>query len=221
MAVPVLQNTVSSQITIDGGRPPAIQGSSAENDGSERGLSIDEVCHLLQNERRRNVLEYLRRTEDQVEMREIAEEVAAEENDTSVDQLHHDDRKRVYIALYQVHLPKMDDSGIIEYDQDRGTVRKTAAANQVYRAMDAVNGKEPEPSANDWERPGLNWPLVSVAVVSGVVVALVAGLSLGLYELVLAVLIASALYVVSKPRRSYRWITTIIAGNSTNRDPIS
>ena len=52
----------------------------------------------------------------------IAEHVAAEENDIDTNQLSSQQRKRVYIGLYQVHLPKMDDLGIIEYDQDRGTV---------------------------------------------------------------------------------------------------
>lgn len=58
-------------------------------------------------------------------MRELAEDIAAWEHDTSVKQLTSDERQRVYIALYQTHLPKLDDYDAIEYDQDRGIVEPT------------------------------------------------------------------------------------------------
>jgi len=94
-------------------------------------LSDDKIFHLLQNERRRAVIRYLRDEEGTVSMRDIAEQVAAWEHDTSVAALDSDERQRVYIPLYQNHLPKLDEEGVIEYNQSRGTVERTSVADQL------------------------------------------------------------------------------------------
>lgn len=94
-------------------------------------LGKDEIYHLLQNERRRKVLEYLRGREGPVQMRDIAEQVAAWEHDTTVQALMSDQRQRVYIALYQAHLPKLDDEGVIDYNQSRGIVEKKPRAERL------------------------------------------------------------------------------------------
>ena len=98
-------------------------------------LEPDERFHLLQNERRRSVIEYLRdadtNEDGHVWMRDIAERVAAWENDTSVAQLSSTERQRVYIPLYQNHLPKLDEAGVIEYNQSRGTVTPTDRVDEL------------------------------------------------------------------------------------------
>lgn len=87
-------------------------------------LSKDDAFHLLQNARRRAVLRYMleQDEQDRFVMRDIAEAVAAWEHDTTVRQLSSDERQRVYIALYQNHLPKLAEMGVIEYNQSRGHV---------------------------------------------------------------------------------------------------
>lgn len=88
-------------------------------------ISKDDVFHLLQSPRRRAVLRYLLEQEDTAafEMRALAEAVAAWEHDTTVRQLHSDERQRVYVSLFQSHLPTLSEHGAIEYDQSRGTIR--------------------------------------------------------------------------------------------------
>lgn len=67
-------------------------------------------------------LQYLQGRTDTVNMRELAEQVAAWENETPVEQLSSPERQRTYIALYQTHLPKLDTEGIIDYNKSRGTI---------------------------------------------------------------------------------------------------
>jgi hypothetical protein len=69
-------------------------------------------------------------------MSDIAEHIAALEHDTTVDSLRSKQRQRVYIALYQSHLPKMDDAGVINYNQDRGLVEATALADSFDGYLD-------------------------------------------------------------------------------------
>ena len=85
-------------------------------------LSKDVIFEVLKNRRRRDVLEYLQSEGGTVTLAELAEQIAAWENDIEVAELNSTQRKRVYVALYQTHLPKMDDAGIVEYDRDRGNV---------------------------------------------------------------------------------------------------
>jgi len=94
-------------------------------------LTQDVVFDILSSARRRYVL-YLLRTEDApVELTELAEDVAAWENDTTVAELTKQQRKRVYVSLYQTHVPKLEDAGLVNYDQDTGEVELTPAANDV------------------------------------------------------------------------------------------
>lgn len=69
------------------------------------------------------VLYHLRQHSGAIGVKELAAEVASMENDVPVDELTNQQRKRVYVSLYQTHLPKMAEMGIIDYDKDAGTVR--------------------------------------------------------------------------------------------------
>ena len=101
------------------------------------GLPLETVFDILKNERRQQVLGYLAVTgDDVVNIGELAEHVAAIENDVAVDALSSQQRKRVYVGLYQCHLPKMGDSDVIEFDKDRGTIRMGPNADQVTPYLD-------------------------------------------------------------------------------------
>ncbi|KYH24634.1 hypothetical protein HAPAU_36170 [Halalkalicoccus paucihalophilus] len=100
-------------------------------DNLEGGLSKDDLFHILSNSRRRDALHYLNEHDGQITMRDMAEWIAAREHNTSVSQLRSTERQPVYIALYQCHLPQLDDYGIIEYNQARGTIRRTNLADRL------------------------------------------------------------------------------------------
>lgn len=86
-------------------------------------LHKDDAFHLLQNGRRRAALRYLfERAPGETRIQELADNVAAWEHDTSVQELASDDRQRVYISLYQTHLPTLAEHGVVDYDRDRGVV---------------------------------------------------------------------------------------------------
>ncbi|WP_254663081.1 hypothetical protein [Haladaptatus sp. W1] len=142
---------------------------------AETELSKDKIFHLLQTPRRRHVLRYLKGRDGTVEMRDLAEQVAAWENDTTVQALTSDERQRVYIPLYQSHLPKLDEEGIIDYDQSRGTVKRTKLADQLdrYLSVEAEEtdheeiGREPP-----WEFYYLSVSTFSTIVLAGAVLGI-------------------------------------------------
>lgn len=104
----------------------------------EPELPLDTVFELLRNDRRRRVLEYLDENEGEATLSELAERIAAIENDTTEEALSSQQRKRVYVGLYQCHLPKMDGAGVIEFDENRGDVERLPAADQLHPYLEAA-----------------------------------------------------------------------------------
>ena len=117
----------------------------AQSDNVEESspLSLDTVFEILKNRRRRDILQYLWQHEGTANIGELAEHIAALENDIDVSALSSSQRKRVYIGLYQCHLPKMDDAGIVAFDKHRGTVELNDAAAELTPYLTA---DEPEPA---------------------------------------------------------------------------
>ncbi|WP_139246649.1 DUF7344 domain-containing protein [Halogranum amylolyticum] len=77
---------------------------------------------ILRSSRRRLLLHYLEQSDGTLSRGELARHVAAAEEGIEMEEVTTTDRKRVYVSLHQTHLPTMDDVGIIDYDEDRGTV---------------------------------------------------------------------------------------------------
>lgn len=87
-------------------------------------LTADEMYDLLSNRRRRFVLSYLLRNPS-VPLRDLSAELAAWENDISVTAVTSKQRKRIYTALHQTHLIRLDKFDVVEYDRSRGTITAT------------------------------------------------------------------------------------------------
>ncbi|MFD1563883.1 hypothetical protein ACFR99_10010 [Haloarchaeobius amylolyticus] len=183
-------DTDDQGVTDDGQDADVVADRSSE----EPAFSKDEIFHLLQNERRRMVLRYLRDTEGPVRMRDIAEQVAAWEHDTTVEELTSTQRQRVYIPLYQSHLSKLDEAGLIEYQQNRGIVERKPLADQVdkYLHLDSTDDSTDEQHAESpgWEDYYIGATVFSYAILIGAVMELpvISFLSgIGLSALILSV----------------------------------
>jgi hypothetical protein len=107
-------------------------GETARGDpeNGER-LPYDVVFGLLANERRRRTLTYLTESENPTTLSNLAEHIASLETGKPVRALSSSERKRVYVGLYQCHLPKMDDANVIDYNQSRGTIEIRPEADQL------------------------------------------------------------------------------------------
>lgn len=149
---------------------------------TEEALSLDDIFHVLQNERRRQVIRYLRGLDGPIRMRDVAEQVAAWENDTTVENLHSDQRQRVYIALYQSHLPKLANQGIIRYNQPRGVIEPSPLLDEIGAYLDVAasdttteEADEEEGLFDDVTTPYLAATIISFVFVSSALVGLLPG----------------------------------------------
>lgn len=127
-------NQISAEIENlrDGDR-----GGSADGDPNQ--ISTDEVFALLSNERRRHVLRFLSENGGEIKLRELAAAIAAEENGVDPAEVTYTQRKRLYTSLYQSHLPRMERSGVVEYDRNSGLVTLSASADSFDAYLEVVD----------------------------------------------------------------------------------
>lgn len=93
-------------------------------------VAKDTLFDLLSSPRRRFILYYLHEEEPNVTLQDLADAVGAWEYEKPADQLERQERKRVYVSLYQTHIPKLAESGIIDYDVDSGQIELTDQVNE-------------------------------------------------------------------------------------------
>ena len=163
----------------------AQQNQEAVPEQEPEELSLDLVFEILKNSRRREVIHHLREQEpgDRVSLGELAEHVAAIENDTTTDALTSSQRKRVYVGLYQCHLPKMDDMGVVDFNQDRGHVALAPQSECLTEYLD----RPTEDAGVDWHRYYGAISAVGIAVLGlSLGAGLGSGVVLGLLGLVVA-----------------------------------
>jgi DNA-binding transcriptional ArsR family regulator len=106
---------------------------TTENDRDE--LTRDEVFELFNNPRRRYVLYLLEEEPDGMSIGDLTDEVTAWEEESTVENLTQQQRKRVYVSLYQTHIVKMDELGVVEFDRDSGVVELTPKADRIRRFL--------------------------------------------------------------------------------------
>ena len=141
--------------------------SNDNNISDQDTLSQDVVFELLSSPRRRFVLYYLRSETESVKLTDLADEVAAWEYETPVEELTEQERKRAYVSLYQTHVPKLAEAGLIDHDTDDGMLRLTERMSDIDRYL---------PSE---DTPDIRWELVYISLSAAGIIIFAIGLSNG------------------------------------------
>lgn len=116
-------------------------GTEAESSETQE-LSQDDRFDLLSNHRRRYTLHYIKHNGEQATLGELSDQIAAWENEIGIEEVGYDERKRVYTSLQQVHLPRMDEAGVVEFDDREGTVEIGPAAEDLDVYLEVVEGND-------------------------------------------------------------------------------
>ena len=94
-------------MTNDPGSPTATRSEAGGVSNS-----LDTAFELLARERRRKVLYCLRDSDGLLSLSELADRIAEREASKSAGDVY----QEITISLSQVHLPKLEDAGVIDYD---------------------------------------------------------------------------------------------------------
>lgn len=97
------------------------------------------VFEILSSPRRRYVLYVLDDRKGTVALNEVAGQIAAWENGVSVEAVTSQQRKRVYVSLYQTHVPALTGVYAVDYDGETSELRngECAAEFKRYLGIDA------------------------------------------------------------------------------------
>ena len=124
-------------------------------------LSRNEIYEILSNPRRRYSLHAIKNEDGTTELSDVAEQVAAWENDKSVSEITSKERHLAYSSIQQNHIPKMERAGIITHDS--GTIELTAEARDLDVYVDVVPG-----DSIPWAEYYLGLGAVSLSLVAAV-----------------------------------------------------
>lgn len=199
---------MSSQVEGGTEEPATVTQPTDGATGSERSveLPLEQVFDVLRNERRRLILVHMADDEGPYTIGELAEHVAAHENDKPVVQLSSDERKRAYVGLYQAHLPKMDAMDIVEFNKSRGRIE---LGPNYGRVEPYLQGRTTEFDGDCWPRRYLG-----LSVAAAVLVTLA-----GLGGATMAWFAATAVVVGFTLTSLYHWRQS--PGNDDEQSPVS
>jgi len=110
-------------------------------------MELGKVFSLLAPPRRRRVVDLLD-GDDGDSLGDLAELVASQEYDVG---FYPEDRKRIYISLVQSHVPKLDEAGVVRFDEEEKYVYPGPEFGALSRALDAVRGVEDCPKSDGGE----------------------------------------------------------------------
>lgn len=102
---------------------------------ADGGVVLSEMLEALADERRRYVLYHLRE-EGGSELEEVVEQVAAWTTGRPPDELDERTKRKVRSELHHVHLPKLENAGIIGYDRRHGSVSFRTLSSDVEAFLD-------------------------------------------------------------------------------------
>lgn len=105
----------------------------------EPELPADTVFGLLSNERRRYVLTLLGLEGRPLSLKMIATEIATRNTSESSKRVPEELYRSIYVSLYQNHVPRLADAGVVEYDDDERVVelRHTPQTRMLFDILDS------------------------------------------------------------------------------------
>jgi len=100
--------------------------------------SPDTYFKILSNQRRRQALDCLQEYRNPMALSDLVDEVAIREYETRITEIPAEEVKEIYISLYHVHVPRMEDVGLVEYDQDTDLVALSEEGQTIIETHDVV-----------------------------------------------------------------------------------
>ena len=108
--------------------------ADADAPDKEDGLGEDRVYGLLSASRRRVLLRYLDRNGGHATFADATRAVAiAEGADADAAPSEY---KHVYVSLYQSHVPKLVEAGVVDHDREEKTLTLTDRAEPLFAHLD-------------------------------------------------------------------------------------
>lgn len=101
-----------------------IKSRCTVHDNTTIALEEEDVYRILSSRRRRLLLLVLdERDDDEVTISELARAVASRDTGAEPLDVPNDTYERIYVSLYQSHVPALAEADVVSWDRDAGIVR--------------------------------------------------------------------------------------------------
>ena len=117
------------------------QSQNTDSTDEDIPLRTGKVLDAIGHDRRRAVIVELATRDTPVTLSTLSESLAADECDVHPDKLSATARKRLYVSLYQTHLPTLDDLGAISYDERDGRVGTSNATTPLAGLIEEIEDR--------------------------------------------------------------------------------
>ncbi|OVE86457.1 hypothetical protein B2G88_05475 [Natronolimnobius baerhuensis] len=94
-------------------------------------MSHDTIFTLLSHRHRRTVLNLLLAQYRALTLRDLRNEIVERKHGTEITELDDEQVKQTMVLLHHVHIPKLAETDIVTYDQDRMIVEPTEKLEQM------------------------------------------------------------------------------------------
>lgn len=107
-------------------------------------VEAETAFDILSNRRRRMVVRILEEESptESIDVDYLSRQIAAWEEETSIDGIDYTDRKSVYTSLQQLHLPAMDEAGVVDFDERAGTITATEETEGYTVYLEVINEED-------------------------------------------------------------------------------
>ncbi len=110
---------------------------------------FDTVLELCQEQHRRIILATLAQRKQSATVDDLMKAIFKHNHHTPLAEVPEEESKQIRLALHHVHLPKLADQSLIDYDQDQQLVEPTPQFDQLQPQLSAIIGVDPGLEAPD------------------------------------------------------------------------
>ena len=124
------------EAVVSPSQSPETPQTAGRHRAADAGPDVDAALSLLANERRRAILRFAANADGVFDINDVVDHVTAQEFGAEHSP---SERKRVYVSLYQTHLSRFVDAGVLECrSEEEQTYRATAIAGALCAVLEAA-----------------------------------------------------------------------------------
>ena len=111
---------------------------------TETADEFNTLLELCQEQHRRIILAVLATEKRPLTVNELTKAIVKHNHHTPVIELSEDESRQIRTSLYHMHIPKLEELSLIEYDQERQLVESTSQFDQLQPQLSAIIDADPE-----------------------------------------------------------------------------
>jgi hypothetical protein len=109
-----------------------------------KASTLETVLDVCGHKHRRIVLAALASQQQSISVNDLADAIIKHNHHTPPTEADDETIKRIYIGLHQVHLPKLADTGFIQYDAERKVVEPTTQVGREESYLSTILAMDSE-----------------------------------------------------------------------------